>query len=406
MLHIVNLIIRAVTLLSKFMLVFLLARFLSPAELGFYGLAVVTVAYGIYPLGFEFYTFNVREMLADLRGVGRLIKSQMCLHLVLYIVFLPLFFLLFDLGLLPSEYSLYFFALLVVEHMNQEVFRFLIGMSRQIEANICLFIRQGAWVIVVAILFYYDEAYRVLDTIFISWLVSAGGALLLGAVVINKMKLLGWRQKVDILWIWRGMLVAFPLLIASMALNAISVIERYWFGLLQGNDMLGVYTFYVSISAALLSFMDAGVFSFYYPKLINAAREMKGPLLDALIKKMLINCFVLIVVFLLISTLFLDGLLYLIDRSIYSEYENLFYIALFAIVFHGVSCIYHYGLYAFKRDVCIMRIHVSAIVVFCVFVTLLSRWSFLYAVPMSVLIAYIYILYSKYHAYKSARMMI
>ncbi len=403
-LHVINLIIRAVTLLSKFLLVFLLARFLTPAELGFYGLAVVTVAYGIYPLGFEFYTFNVREMLADLNRVGSYIKGQICLHIGLYSIFLPLFFLLFELDFFPRTYIVHFFALLILEHMNQEIFRFLVAMSKQIQANICLFMRQGAWVFVVVMLFETDESFRVLNTVLISWLVFSGVSLLLGALFIFKMKLLGWGQKINIKWIWRGMIVAFPYLVASMALNAISMIDRYWFGLLQGSEMLGVYTFYVSVSAALLSFMDAGVFSFYYPKLINAVMEKKATVVDGLIKQMLINCSAIIVIFMLASELLLDYMLYLIGKPIYSEYKNIFYITVLAIVFHGLSCIYHYALYALKKDVSIMRVHTLAILVFSVFVVVLSKWSSLYAVPLSILMAYVFILHAKHNAYNAAKL--
>src|SRR5690554_889302 len=93
---IINVCIRGGTLVSKFLLILVLARFLTPAELGLYGLIIATIAYGIYPLGFEFYTYSTREIIGleeSQRGV--LLKSQLALHVKLYLFFLPLFLFLF-----------------------------------------------------------------------------------------------------------------------------------------------------------------------------------------------------------------------------------------------------------------------------------------------------------------------
>ena len=49
-----NMALRGLTLASKFLLIFFLARFLEPAELGLYGLVVATIGYALYLLGLDF----------------------------------------------------------------------------------------------------------------------------------------------------------------------------------------------------------------------------------------------------------------------------------------------------------------------------------------------------------------
>ena len=129
LIRLTNLGLRGTTLVSKFLLIFMLARFLEPAELGLYGLLTVSISYGLYFLGFDFYIFTTREILkAEPSGRGQLLKSQVALSLILYAVFLPLTIVLFGLELLPWWLLPWFMALLVLEHITQELNRLLVAL--------------------------------------------------------------------------------------------------------------------------------------------------------------------------------------------------------------------------------------------------------------------------------------
>src|SRR5690606_28997836 len=69
-------------------------------------------------------------------------------------------------------------------------------------------------------------------------------------------------------WVLKGMKIALPLFAASLSVNFIITVDRYWFSFLQGEANLGAYVFYMSIASAMITFMDAGIFSFLYPKLL------------------------------------------------------------------------------------------------------------------------------------------
>ena len=61
--RLVSIVLRGMTLGSKFLLIFILARFLTPAELGLYGLLAATIGYALHLLGLDFYTYTTRELL-------------------------------------------------------------------------------------------------------------------------------------------------------------------------------------------------------------------------------------------------------------------------------------------------------------------------------------------------------
>ena len=58
-----NIALRGMTLGSKFVLIFVLAKLLEPAEVGLYGLFTVSSGYVLMALGFDFYTYATRELI-------------------------------------------------------------------------------------------------------------------------------------------------------------------------------------------------------------------------------------------------------------------------------------------------------------------------------------------------------
>ncbi|QSB41468.1 hypothetical protein JTY93_08970 [Pseudomonas hygromyciniae] len=76
------------TLISKFVLIFFLAKFLQASEVGLYGLLSATIGYALYVVGFEFYNFATREMIGENPKLWLgMIRDQLVLYLILYFVF-------------------------------------------------------------------------------------------------------------------------------------------------------------------------------------------------------------------------------------------------------------------------------------------------------------------------------
>lgn len=97
--QLLNLGLRAVTLAVKFAFILALAVFLPPEEVGLYGLITVTVSYSIYFVGFEFYTFSTRDLVARPRSEwSRLLSNQLVFFGLMYVVVLPAFSIVFFSG--------------------------------------------------------------------------------------------------------------------------------------------------------------------------------------------------------------------------------------------------------------------------------------------------------------------
>ena len=85
-----NLGLRGATLLSRFLLIFVLAKFLEPAEVGLYGLFVGTVTYFVMAVGFDFYTHASRDLImSDQSQWCGLLRDQGAFYGLAYIAVLP-----------------------------------------------------------------------------------------------------------------------------------------------------------------------------------------------------------------------------------------------------------------------------------------------------------------------------
>ncbi|HCJ31002.1 MAG TPA: hypothetical protein DHV63_17305 [Pseudomonas sp.] len=373
-----NIALRGLTLVSKFLLIFFLARFLEPAELGLYGLLTATVGYALYLLGFDFYSFTTREILKRERGEwGGLLKSQGALSAVLYAVFLPLLSMIFLKGLLPWSLAGWFFALLVLEHLTQELGRLLIAISEQLLASLVLFLRSGVWAVVVTALMVLEPGSRSLDFVLGAWTLGSLAALLLGIYRINQMKIGGWRKQVDWKWVARGLKVAVPLLVATLAIRGVFTLDRYWFEALVDLEVLGAYVLFIGISNALMSFLDAGVFAFSYPGLIGAYSRRDAAVFNHGLRKLLVQTLVLSATFSVIALLAIGPLLQWLGKSLYLEYQGLFPWVLLATVLYAIGMVPHYALYAQGHDRPIIHSHVSSLVAF-----IAATWLFLQAWPL------------------------
>lgn len=398
--RLINICLRGVTLVSKLLLIIFLAKFLQPEELGLYGLIVATIAYAIYPLGFDFYTFNTRELLKhDAKERGRLLKDQGVLHLILYLVVLPLLLLVFEFDLLPWHLASLFFALLVLEHLNQELMRFLIVVSRQLTASVMLFLRSGAWALCITTWMFIDSDLRHIEAVLTAWLLGSCGAIVVAAFTLIRMKMGGWCGEIDWRWLIKGLRIAIPFLIATLAIRGIFTLDRYWFEALQGLEVLGAYVLFFGIANALMSFMDAGVFSFSYPNLMSAYNVRNATAFRIGMRKLLLQTLILSGLFVTVALLLIQPLLIMLNKSFYLQQLHLFPWLLVAMLLYVIGMVPHFGLYAQRHDKPIIYSHIVAFTLFVPATWLFSLWDSLLGVPMGLCFAFTIILFWKTWAF-------
>lgn len=397
---IANIGLRGATLASKFALLLALAKYLEPSDVGLYGLIVVTVAYGMYPLGFQFYTYSTREVIkANVEIKGQYLKSQIAFHGWLYFLILPIFILVFYYGYLPWHVAPWFFVLLITEHANQELMRMLIAIQRPVMATFVLFIRHGLWALIIALLFIVKPEIRSLESILIAWSASGVLSFIIASFQIKKSILYGWGLPVDWNWVRSGVKIAIPMFLGSMSLNFIATVDRYWFELLVSSDALGAYVFYMAITAAAFSFIDAGVFAFIYPAMVSASNQGNREEFNVLLKKMFYQAFSLSIFFVISIVLLIDVLLSLISKPIYFEMKGILYPLLAMMVVQVVSNVPNYALYTQNSDKAINLSNGLSCIVFILCVNGLVYWNELFAIPVALIFVYLFLLVYKYIAY-------
>ncbi|MDE3740193.1 hypothetical protein PSH28_26630 [Pseudomonas resinovorans] len=402
--RLLSVLLRGATLLCKFLLIFFLAKFLEPNDVGLYGLLVATVSYAIFVLGFEFYTYSTRELIG---GDGRkwlaMIRDQCVFFIFTYFLFLPFFLMVFMKGWLPWVYASWFFLLLTLEHVAQELNRLLIAMSQPLLASVVLFFRGGAWCLLLVLIMWVNPEMRKLEVALAAWSFGVGFSCLLGIYRVLRLDKVSLGQGINWGWIGRGLKVAVPLLIASLAIRGIFTFDRYWVESIAGLDVLGAYVLFIGIANAVVAFLEAGVIVFLYPKIVAAAKlNDKEAFLDGM-KALSWNVFLV--------TLALVGLVwllsgYLIDwigKELYIEGYYLLKWLLLAITLYAVSMIPHVGLYACGQDKSILFSQLCGLAAFCLGVYWGAPRFGVVAVPWALCLSFLLVLIWKLIAYCSMR---
>lgn len=348
----ISLTLRALTLGSKFILIFYMARFFSLEDIGYYSLLAASIGYSLYLLGFDFYTYASREMLATTKeNWPQLLREQIIFYIFSYAIALPIFLGLFLIQFLPWQFLIWFYLILILEHISQEIMRFFVIAGKGIYANFLLFIRVSAWCYLAIFVMFFNPNLNQLTTIFAFWMTGIIVSLLFSIQYIYS---LNWnvlkRKSIDWIWIKKGIKIAFPLLIATLALRTLFIADKYILQWQSGVKSVAVYSFFSSFANALLAFIDAAVIIHHYPKVVSHFKEnnLVGFYLELrLFLKEILKVGIVVSVCLIILMPFL---LDFIDKIEFKAELVIFYVLLINMFIYSISLIPHYALYAQGKD--------------------------------------------------------
>ncbi|MRI34303.1 hypothetical protein EOPP23_15035 [Endozoicomonas sp. OPT23] len=390
--------LRGATLISKFALLFFLAKYAEPEDVGVYGLISVTIGYLLYFLGVDYYTYSTREMLSVDRGKWpEILRNQAVFHVLVYLVVLPFVSIVFITEILSLKYLIPFYLLLISEHIAQELNRILIAAGRVLTASVVLFLRSGLWCYIAIGLIYFKVYEDNLIVTLSTWIVGSVAAAMIGIVALKD---LSWKDikgtSVDWSWIKKGLSVAGLFLIGTLCLRGIYTADRYIVNYLSGVAMVGVYTFYMAVCSAYTSFIDAAVISFRYAKMVEAYR--RGDITQFLIlRKGMQNAIIGIGVLIgIAAAVMINPVLSILDKSSYTNQIQFFWIMLASSGIVALSLVPHYSLYAFGKDRVLAVINVVGVLVFFTSTYTISiYYEGLTSVVFSILITSIYFLLFK-----------
>lgn len=367
---------RLSTLGLRFVLIFLLARYLPISDVGLYGLFTATVSYVLYPLGFDFYTYATRQIMRGDRARWRtFMLSQLTFAACTFAVLIPIMIGLFAAGLLPWTLLGWFFLLLPLEYLGVEIDRLLIAMSDQVSASVVLFVGGALNPLTAIPLLAAAERLRHLSTVLATWSVYDALAVLIGMAILLRHSRDSAHPRIDWLWIRRGVQTSLPFLLGTVCLRALFTFDRQVVKIFDNLDTLGAYTFYMSIGAGLTSVLYSGVQQFAYPRLIHSAHRGDMVGFRRHLRSLLLQSLGVIV---LLSGLALAGepiLLRIVGGGLYRQYSWMLPVVFVVVGLYNLSMVAHFALYALDQDQTILKATVSALAAFVVVTAVLVHLS-------------------------------
>lgn len=259
---IINMVMRAASLLSRLALSIYMARMISFEELGLFGLIVGIV--GITPsvLGFGIGYFVRREVLTlESEDAFLLIRDRFVWNAILAAA---IWFSIITISVvcrLPIDLQYLLIAMIVtLEFLAFDTHIALINMRRPIAANVLLFVRSAFWIVPVILLGAYDPIFRSIDTILILWTCALIVSLALSVKVLPDAP---WKHflrcRISFANQWHMFKLAPLVYVNDVATNGQVYVERFVIAQLMGMMATGIYTLYFSVAHGLYILVSTAV---------------------------------------------------------------------------------------------------------------------------------------------------
>jgi O-antigen/teichoic acid export membrane protein len=380
--------LRIAALGARFLLLFWLAFYLPPEDVGLYGLISATIGYSALFLGADFYLYANREFKqAPDTHKFPILRRSLWVYACIYLLVLPSLTLIFIGGLLPWNLVVLFYVILVLEHLGQEAYRLLVMMERVLLAGWVLFLRLGLWAIVFASLMFVSPMFRSIDMLLIAWCIGAFLSICFAIGPLLKLPRSPRLPSPDRRWVIRGLQTALPFFIGTLCLRGMVTFDRYLIEMFTSREILGAYVFMAGMAATLPALLEAGVFAFLSPKLISAAKTGDTLEFQRISKRLLHETAAAACGFAVVSAVLLQLVETMLPNPVYTQNLIIFYLCLVAQLPLSLQMVYHFSLYARHRDRPIILSHISGVIIFITASFMIAQIWPLGAVPIALIAA-------------------
>ena len=387
--RLINVTLRGLSMASRFILIFAAAKLLTPAEVGLFGLMLATVSLSVLIIGADYYTYAQRELLARPPELwSYVIQHQAKAQGMLYIFLVPAQAFIFIGGWMDWRYAIWFFVLLIFEHIAQELNRLLVAMHKQLIASWVLFVRMGSWVLVIIPLMYYYPGLRSLESLYFAWLIGVVLAIVIGLFAVAKAVPIWKSYPFDKKWIKQGFKVGGLFLIATICFKGLLTFDRFAVEAFSNLEVLGVYVLYIGIVMGLYNFLDPAVFSFLYPRMLQHYQAGNMQAYNKSFRELIWSTFIISVILAVFIWFSMPVIINWLDKAIYSSEIQVLSMLIAAGFLYAIGMIPHYALYAMKRDRWIVTAHISALIIFFLSLVLISVESAIETVAIALLSAF------------------
>jgi O-antigen/teichoic acid export membrane protein len=209
-------------------------------------------------------------------------------------------------------------------------------------------------------------AMRTLDVVLLFWALGGLAATAIGLYALSRLDRAGLAQRIDWNWIRTGLIVAAPLVAASLALRGVFVFDRFLVDWVADRATLGAYVLYISLATAMLSFIDAGIVNFAYPPIVRAAGNGQRAEFLSLLRSLAVRVTAAVAGLSGLMWAATGPLVAWLDKDIYTDNIDLMGWSLVVLGLYGLSNVPHIGLYGLGRDRTIMISQIAGLAVLLV----------------------------------------
>lgn len=347
-----SLVLRGITSIVRFAFVIVLARVLSPDDVGVYSVFSAALIITTFIVGLDFYIHTNREIAAsEPQDTERHLGNTLALYIAAYALLLPIVAAIAVAFFVPVELLGYFLLICVLDHLSQEASRLFFALRLPIAANWVIFFRLASWSLLVTAIALADSTAVTLNNVFLFWLGGAFVTCLHSARVLHKEGIaLRPFKHLDIPWLKNGLVVAFPFLVSTVALRITEYGDRFFIKTWMSDAQLGAYAFYASIAGVSSMVAYTGVMSLLYPELIRHHKAGDQAALSTTYRKMCLLSIATIGVTAALTTVLVPFITGLTGKAIYQQYHDVFYLLIIAYSISGLALLPHFYLYARSGD--------------------------------------------------------
>lgn len=265
---------RAAIIACKFGLAIFIGRYLDLASLGLYGLFAGAIA--ITPVVVSMGLVHV-----IMREAVTLPRNQLVNHLRHYWLFVVAVYgvLLVLTGLavaLLGASSLLILVLLIIlfEHLGNDVFQLFTNLELPVIANVSVFLRGAAWILVYVPLAIFIPELRNMAALLSFWLAGSIASFLLFVWASR-----GWPWRATFAMPFHSAFIrltikrSFIIYLSDLAFIGSQFIDRYLVTLFLGLELTGVYFLYWSVANAVTTLVSITTLQVQRPRLIKAHHE-------------------------------------------------------------------------------------------------------------------------------------
>jgi len=343
-------VLRGLSILAKFLFTILFFKY-SEAGFGTYSLLATTIFLLVFIMGMDFYSYANRAVLEPDSHPQKIIFNQFSLYGILYLILLPLVYIIFKWEHFNWQLFWLFYFVLITEHLNFEFYRLLFVFKKPLAANINLFLRNALWVFAASYYLFLHQNISMLLVLKL-WLAGNIAALIFSlAVSFQKRRKISLKHFVwDKQWILKGLLVSLPYLLGTLTYKTIEFADRYLIDYYLDKKAVGVYAFFANMANVLNIVLFTLVISVLYPSLVESIMKKDQTSFQRIFqqfKKEIIWISLGVGFFLAII---LPILLSLIGKTNYLHQYYVFVLLLLANIALNLSFLFHFIMYAYKKD--------------------------------------------------------